>query len=73
MTTLIVLLAVLVAAPTVVIIYRVHRKVDDAQPIPLGHLAGLAVGDDRPWKRGPDSDRIAAELRVLHLQRRDSA
>ncbi|RPA64851.1 hypothetical protein EF294_07100 [Gordonia oryzae] len=73
MTTLIVVLAILVVVPTVVIIYRVHRKVDDAQPIPLGLLAGLVVGDNRSWKHGPDSGRIAAELRVLHLQRRDSA
>ncbi|MGC4935252.1 hypothetical protein ACLQ3C_16405 [Gordonia sp. DT30] len=73
MTPLILTIAALIIVPTAVIVYRVHRKVGDAQPVPLGHLVGLAVRDDRPWRYGPDTDRINAELHTLHLQRRDSA
>ncbi|MGV9711389.1 hypothetical protein ACWDTI_12075 [Gordonia sp. NPDC003424] len=71
-TLMLVTLLVVVVVPTMVVVYRAHRAVGDPTPIPLGHLAGLAVrSHNLPPTRGPDTDRIERELFALQFHHRD--
>lgn len=71
-TFLLVILLVVVLVPAGVLVYRTHRLVDDPAPIPLGHLADLAVrGFSIPPRLGPDADRVDRELFALQFHHRD--
>ncbi|MFW0793590.1 hypothetical protein AAFP30_07245 [Gordonia sp. CPCC 205515] len=71
-TLVLVTLLAVVLVPAVVVVYRAHRAVGDPTPVPLGHLADLAVrGFSVPPRLGPDSDRVDQELFALQFHHRD--
>lgn len=66
-----ILLLALLLTPTVIVVYRVHRRAGERVPlVDITHYAvrGLSVP---PWL-GADTDRIERELFALQFRHRDS-
>lgn len=73
MTYLALILGLLfIVAPIGVVVYRVERSTPHIDRIPLAHLVAPDQVHFRQRRgRGPDADRIDAELATLVARRRD--
>ena len=63
-TTATILLALIIAVPAAILVYRTHRKVGDYRLYSIADLVERATRDpEHPF--GPDADRIINELSTL--------
>lgn len=71
-TIILITLLVIVIAPAVIAIVRLHDRFDHLPSVPFG-FDHPASGHEAGRLLGPDAERIRTELIMLNLHRRDSA